>query len=287
MGNWNQAAQGAAGGAAAGAAFGPYGAAIGGVAGGALGYFGGDSSSKPGGYDQRDADLWNQINRAQNRGGVELGQNERSAGGAEFRSGQQDLIRQLQAQARGQGPSLAGMQAYATMDRGMAQQQSLAAGAAPGNEALAARQAMQNSGQLGANTAMTAAQGRVAEQMSAQQQLGGVLQGARGQDINNEQFNAGWTNNRNLSQAQLLMQQRQLNDQYSLGLRGYELQNGMGYMSTPNTLGTQTMSGGANLLATYGVGGLGNNRPAPRQPQQLPPEGFDGGDIYDQNGNPW
>jgi hypothetical protein len=257
MPNWSQGAQGAAGGAAIGSVAGPWGAAAGGVIGGALGLFGGSSSSKPGGYDRREEDLLREMAWAQGRGAEQVGPGERSAGGQEFRSGQQDLIRQLQAQARGQGPSLAGMQAYATMDRGMAQQQSLAAGAAPGNEALAARQAMQNSGGLAANTAMTAAQARAAEQMSAQQMLGGALQGARGQDINNEQFNAGWTNNNNLSNAQLRAGQRAQNDQYGLDLRGYDLQNGIGAMTPGNQLGTQFLSSGGGALAMYGTQGMG------------------------------
>lgn len=274
MPNWGQGAQGAAGGAAVGSVAGPWGAAAGGVIGGALGLFGGSSGSTIGGYDQRRQDLLMQIQGAQGRDGLELGQNERSAGGQEFRTGQQDLIRQLQAQSRGQGPSLAGMQAYATMDRGMAQQQSLAAGAAPGNEALAARQAMQNSGGLAANTAMTAAQGRMAEQMSAQQQLGGVLGNARNQDIGNEQFNAGWTNNRNLSQAQLLMQQRQMNDSREMQLRQLEFQNGGGKITPGNQLGTQIMSGGANALAMYGTTGMGAFGNGGGQQSAPPPGGW-------------
>jgi hypothetical protein len=239
--------------------FGPYGAAAGGVIGGALGLFGGSSQRSMPGYDQRNADLWAQINGAQGRGGVTLGQNERSAGGQEFRTGQQQLIAQLQAQAAGRGPSLAGMQAFAAADRGMAQQQSLAAGAAPGNEALAARQAMQNSAGINSNLAQTSAQARLAEQMAAQQQLGGVLGQARGMDINNEQFNAAATNNRNLNQAGLTMQQRQMNDQREQFMRQLELQNAGAQMSgqTPNTIGTQFMSGGANALAMYATNGMG------------------------------
>lgn len=257
--NWGQGAQGAAGGAAAGSIAGPWGAAAGGVLGGALGLFGGSSQRSMPGYDARNADLWNQINSSQGRGGVQIGANERSAGGQEFRQGQQGLISQLQAQAAGRGPSLAGMQAFAAADRGMAQQQSLAAGAAPGNEALAARQAMQNSGGINANLAQTSAQARMAEQMNAQQQLGGVLGQARGMDIGNEQFNAGWTNNRNQNQAQMTMQQRQMNDAREQYLRNLELQNAGSQMSgqIPNTTGTQFMSGGANALAMYSTNGMG------------------------------
>lgn len=279
MGNWSQGAQGAAGGAAMGTAILPgWGTAIGAGVGGLLGYFGGSSSPTPGGYDRREEDLLREIAAAQGRGAEQVGPGERSAGGMEFRTGQQDLIRQLQAQARGQGPSLAGMQAYAAMDRGMAQQQSLAAGAAPGNEALAARQAMQNSGGLAASTAMTAAQARAAEQMSAQQLLGGALQGARGQDIQNEQFNAGWTNTNNATNAHLRAGQRAQNDSYGLGLRGYDLQNGMGAITPANQYGTQLMSGGAGALAMYGTGAFGSGgafgqSQVPHGAADLPPGG--------------
>jgi hypothetical protein len=139
----------------------------------------------------------------------------------------------------------------------------------------------------------------MAEQMSAQQQLGGVLQGARGQDIGNEQFNAGWTNNNNLSQAQLLMQQRQLNDNYGLGLRGLELQNGGGHVTPGNTLGTQFMSGGGQALAMYGTQGMGAYGPggsfggeppmgpADRPPTGGPPPSTGPGSPYPYSPKPW
>ncbi len=273
MPNWSQGFQGAAGGAAAGGSVGGVpGAIAGGALGGALGLFGGSSSKNIPGYDERNAQIQAGIQGAQGRNiaGAQIGQYERSAGGTNFRSGQMDLIRQLQQQARGKGPSLAGMQAQAVGQQSLAQQQALAAGAAPGNEALAARQAAMNAGNTMQGVAQTSAQARMAEQMAAQGMLGGALGQGRGQDTQNEQFNANSFNQRALEQARLQQQNRQFNgtrnDAYEHSLRGYDLQNATGQMGgqTTNTLGTQTMSGGMNLLAMYGTGAF---RGAPGQAQ--------------------
>lgn len=294
MANWNQAFQGAMGGGAAGGSLGgPWGAAGGAILGGLGGLFGGGSGGMPG-YDERNRQLQAGIGGAQGRPGAQIGQYERSAGGQEFRTGQQQLISQLQAQAAGRGPSLAGMQAQQAADQGMAQQLSMAAGAGPGNEAIMARQAMQNNAGITQGNAMTAAQARMAEQMGARQQLAGVLGQARGMDINNEQFNAGNYNQRQYGQAQLNQQNLNRNDSYEMGLRGMDLQNASGQMGgqTPNTFGTQMMSGGANLLAMYGMGQLGGGGGQQQMPstgqQQMPSTGQVGvGDYYNrQGGNP-
>lgn len=265
MPNWSQGAQGAMGGAAAGGAIGgPAGAVIGGALGGLGGMFGGSSAPQLPGYAQRNRQLQDGIAGAQGRQvmGANIGMNERSAGGQDFRTGQMDLVRQLRAQAAGKGPSLAGLQAQQVAQQSLAQQQALAASAAPGNEALAARQAAMNAGGTMANLAQTSAQARMAEQMAAQSMLGGVLGQGRGQDTQNEQFNAGQFNQRNLEQARMQQQNSQFNagrnDAYELSLRGLDLQNAGAQMGgqAPNTFGTQMMSGGANVLAMYGMGQL-------------------------------
>jgi hypothetical protein len=257
MANWSQGFQGAMGGASAGGVLGgPLGAVAGGVFGGLGGLFGGSSAPQLRGYDQRNAQLQAGIVGAQGRQGAQIGQYERSAGGTDFRQGQMDLVRQLQQQAAGRGPSLAGMQAQAVGQQSLAQQQALAAGAAPGNEALAARQAAMNAGSTMQGVAQTSAQARMAEQMAARQQLAGVLGQGRGMDINNEQFNASQHNSRALAQAGFDAQNLGRNDAYEMGLRGLELDNARAQMGgqAPNTFGTQMMSGGANLLAMYGMG---------------------------------
>lgn len=264
MPNWGQGAQGAAGGAATGGVLGgPWGAAAGGVVGGALGLFGGSSSQQMPGMERRGADLLEQIRRSTDeRNALQLGATQTSAGGQQFRQGQMDLVRQLQQQAAGKGPSLAGMQAAQTAQMSLAQQQALAAGAAPGNEALAARQAAMNAGNTMNGLAQTSAQARMAEQMNARSMLGNALGQGRGMDMQNEQFNATQGNNMNLAQAQMAMDQRKLNDVRNMGLRQLELQNaGAGMQGqSPNTMGTQIMGGGANLLAMYGMGQFRNNQ---------------------------
>ncbi len=83
------------------------------------------------------------------------------------------LITDLQAQAKGQGPSLAGAQLQSAQDRGLAQQlaaaQTQRAGGASTQRNLLRSQAEQNQ-----QLAQQAAQARMQEQQSAQQQLGQV-----------------------------------------------------------------------------------------------------------------
>lgn len=87
----------------------------------------------------------------------------------------QQLSQQLQAQAAGQGPSLAQLQ----LQQATQQQQAQAAGAIASqrgiNPAMAARLISQNQAQLGQQAAGQSAQLRMAEQMGARQQLAGVL----------------------------------------------------------------------------------------------------------------
>lgn len=267
--NWGQAGQGAGGGAATGFALSggnPVGAGIGALAGGLMGGLGGSSQPSIAGFDRRGASFLAGIRSTEDpRTAVQLGNFERSGGGQQFRGGQMALVRQLQEQAAGRGPSLAGMQANAVAQRSLAQQQALAAGAAPGNEALAARQAAMNAGNTMNELASTSAQARMAEQMAARGQLGGVLGQARGQDIGNEQFNASSMNNRTLAQGQMDLQQKQLNDARNMQLRQMEMSQALAKagMQQTNTMGTQIMSGGANLLAQYGMGAF---RGAPGAP---------------------
>jgi hypothetical protein len=280
--NWGQGGSGAAGGAATGFALSggnPIGAGIGALAGGLMGGLGGSSQPSIAGFDRRGASFLEQIRRTEDpRDAVQLGAFERSGGGEQFRGGQQQLIRQLQQQAAGRGPSLAGLQANAVAQRSLAQQQALAAGAAPGNEALAARQAAMNAGNTMQDLAGTSAQARMAEQMQARAMLGGVLGQARGQDIGNEQFNAGSANNRTLAQGSMEMNQRQLNDARNMQLRQLEMNQALAKagMQQSNTMGTQIMSGGANLLAQYGMGAF---RGQPGAGEQSP---YAGGLPYGQ-----
>lgn len=124
----------------------------------------------------------------------------------QFRQQQMGFANQLQAQANGQGPSVANQQFQLAADRNVAQQQSMAASQRGTAGALAGRQAMINSAGIGQDLAAQSAIQRSQEQLNAQAQLGSVLNQGRASDIGvagqnaslgqqNQQFNAGATNN--------------------------------------------------------------------------------------------
>lgn len=123
-----------------------------------------------------------QMDRSQ-IGNVQAGQ----LGTSEFRGTQQDLVAALQAQAAGQAPSIAEMQAKRAGERALAQQLAMAAGATGGQAALARRTAARQQAQIGADIAATSAQARLAESLQAQQQLGQVAGEARQMDLAKEQ----------------------------------------------------------------------------------------------------
>lgn len=101
----------------------------------------------------------------------------------QFRTGQTGLMGQLQEQAAGRGPSLAAGQLREATDRNLAQQ-SGAAAAGGGNAALARRQLATGAAQANQQAGRDAAQMRIQEQLAARQQLQGVAQTGREQDIN-------------------------------------------------------------------------------------------------------
>ncbi len=101
------------------------------------------------------------------------------------------LLDRLDAQAQGQGPSLVAEQLRQAQMQNVAAQQSLAAGnrRTPG---LAARMASLNAGQVGAQLAGQAAQGRIQEQFNAQKALAEL-----------QMFNAQQSNLNNYGRANL------------------------------------------------------------------------------------
>lgn len=116
------------------------------------------------------------------------------------RQGQMSLIGQLQDQAAGRGPSLAGSQLRDAQDRNAKQSLSMAASMhGNGNSALAQRNVMNNLQQGNQQVAHDAAQARIQEQMNAYGALGSQLGNMRSQDIgvNTSQatFNQGATQN--------------------------------------------------------------------------------------------
>ena len=245
----SQAFQGGLGGAATGATlgagFGPQGALIGGGIGLGLGLLGGGFGGDPRG--DLSGQFGEQINALQgiprdtgpSAAGLDIGQAQLGGFGGQFRSGQLDLISQLQAQSRGEGPSVA------EKNRQLAQQDLLAsqtAALATGGSRLGARGAAQNVQRGTQGLAGQAQLGRLQEQLQAQSQLGGVLGQGRAAEIQASQFNASAINNRALNQALLESQRRQFNVSAGLqaGLQG------------PN-LGSQLLGAGGQILA----GGVG------------------------------
>lgn len=108
-----------------------------------------------------------------------------------FRNYQMGLAQQLQAQARGEGPSLAQMQLAQATDRSLQQAMGMARSAMGSNPALAARTAaLQASGTMG-NAAAESAMLRLQEQRQAQNALAGLSSQARGMDIDTAQQRAG------------------------------------------------------------------------------------------------
>lgn len=92
--------------------------------------------------------------------------------GQQARGQQAALADALNAQMRGEGPSLAQGQLRAATDRNVAQQAGLAASNRNVNPALAARMQGQNTAMANQQAAGDSAQLRAAEQLSAQQQAG-------------------------------------------------------------------------------------------------------------------
>lgn len=238
MSQWGQAAQGAAGGAMAGAALGPWGAAAGGVIGGALGYFGGGGTQD---------EYRKQLDRlAQGYGSRQAPQAGQAQYGSTsgFRQNQAGLVSQLEAMARGQGPSAASIQMREAMDRAAGAQASAAAGAGGRgvNSGAAFRNASNNTAAIQAQGARDTATLRAQEQMSAMGQLGQVINQGRGADESMSQFNAGQANNMELANLQAKLQSLGLNDEAQLKA----LMAALG-QQTPGA-GTQILAGGAQAF---------------------------------------
>ena len=251
-GKGTAALQGAASGAAIGSAFGPIGTGVGAGLGGLAGWFGSGSGGQRGG-EFRDVDPGafgipdeearrRRLLDAAGRFGGQAAPQARGArigpfgqtGTSGFRAGQERLVEQLQRRASGED-SLSEQQLRAGAGTALAQQQALAASARPGQQGAAARTAAQQAGRITGGLAGQAALAGIQERTAAQQALGGVLAGARGQDIGQMQFNVAQENQRLMEQARMAqqagqfnvsaqLQQRAMNNQAMLEAMGMELQ---------------------------------------------------------------
>jgi len=113
----------------------------------------------------------------------------------------QGLIYDLQQQAAGKGPSLAGAQLKSASDRNLSQQLAAAASQRGGSAASTQRQLAQHQSQAGQQVAQQSGQARIQEQNAARQQLG--------QQIGQEQQLADTMTNQFLAQGFNIEQARQ------------------------------------------------------------------------------
>lgn len=249
MTDWGQGAQGAAGGAMAGGAVGgPLGAGIGGILGGLGGLFGGGGTGQ---YQ----DLLKKLAEGYGHRTAPQG-TAQTAGASGLTGNRAGLISQLEAQARGEGPSAARLQMREAMDRAAGAQASAAAGA--GGRGVNAGEALRNASN---NTAAVQAQGardtatlRAQEQLNATQQLGGVIGQGISADNSLSSFNAGQQNDMSRANMQSILQQLGLNDESQLrALLGASGMAGPG-------MGTQILAGGASAMP--GLMQMGH-KPAP------------------------
>lgn len=107
----------------------------------------------------------------------------------ESRGLQMGLANQLQAQANGTAPSLAGLQLQQALDANQKSNLSLARSSDYINPAVAMRAALAQNATMGQQSAMTAAQARIAEVNAGQMALANVLNQQRGTDVGIEQNN--------------------------------------------------------------------------------------------------
>lgn len=247
MGQTSNAIQGAAGGALTGAAVGSVipgvGTAIGGVAGGLLGGLGGLFGNQ-GGIPGSEEEMRRLQALADMYGGRTAPQMENSA----FRGNQQALVRMLEEQASGGGPSQAAAMLAAATERNSRAAASRAAGTTGPNAALAQFQAQNTIGNLGAQSAQDAAAARIAEMNAARNQLGLVLQGARGQDESVGQNN-----------LEAKLRQMGINDQAQLQAIMQKIGLLTGNASVPS-MGEQLLAGGAGAFGQAISGGLFGKR---------------------------
>lgn len=235
---FGQALQGGVGGAlAGGGAFGLPGALIGGGLGALGGLFGGDPAAE---YRKRLMQLEQEF----------AGRNAPQAGSAfqaqnsGFRQNQASLISQLEALARGQGPSLATELMKQNTNRLAGQQAALAqstAGRGVGAGA-AFRQASNATSAIGAQAAADTGAMRAQEQLGALNQLGLTLHGARSLDESNARFNAGANNQVMLANLDAQLRAQGMSDQLRLQI----LQSAMA--GAGPGMGSQLLAGGAGAF---------------------------------------
>lgn len=267
-----QGFKGAMGGAVMGSRLGPWGAVGGGVLGGLLGGFGGGGPTGPERSNYQVPNFQQQYSKYGQLGNQYAGRAAPQMGESIFRQNQQGFIKTLENQAAGHGPGqeLVRQQAQTVADRAMSQQLGIAAGAAPGGGATAARTAALAGGQMQSAVGGQAAQAGLQAQLGAMGMLGSTLEGARGQDLSRAQANAGFKlQNRSINdQAQLeaLRQRMGLSGMYQSGNIAYD-QARMGQSQGQMGWGDMLMGAGMGAGQSQMMSQLGKGQPQ-QQPQQ-------------------
>lgn len=155
----------------------------------------------------------------------------------QFRDRQSGFADDLLAQARGQGPSIAGLQLQAGLDSNIQAQLALSRSGANGlNPAIAQHQALMGIGQAQQQTALQAAMARVKEQQDAQQRYADLINQSRGQDIGLATNQAQLIQAANLQNAQNLTNTSNNNAQLGTQTANINAQ----LASAANTVNTQT-----------------------------------------------
>ncbi|MCP4948851.1 MAG: hypothetical protein GY923_15245 [Aestuariibacter sp.] len=151
----------------------------------------------------------------------------------ELRQRQLFLADALRDQMAGEGPSVAQMQMQKGLDRSIAGARSVAMSDPRINPAMANRMAMAAQENLALQGNQQAAMLRAQEQMAAQQQMGALLAGARGQDIGLAGQQAGFeqqtalanqeaANRAAMLDSELYMQGMLGNQETSMGMMGLQ-----------------------------------------------------------------
>jgi hypothetical protein len=138
----------------------------------------------------------------------------------QFRNIQMDVAQRLAGQASGQVAGPGQMAAQDAVRRAMASQQAMARMGRGANAALAGRTAARNTAAIGVAGAGQTAQAAMQDRAMADQQLAGVLQGARGADIGLAESQANLSQQMNLAnlsaENQAIFQQAGLDQAGSL-----------------------------------------------------------------------
>lgn len=180
-----------------------------------------------------------------------------------FRTGQTQLLTQLQAQAAGTGPSIAQNQLKMGQEAALAQNLALANSARGGANPMAARAALQQNAQQAGGMAMDAANLRMAEQQQAQALLGQVTGQGRAGDLGTQQLaQQGAIAQQDLAAkyAQMGMSAQQANQQAAIDLAKLQQDAGLGWANlglqsqiAQNALLGNTLQGAAGAMAGLGT----------------------------------